>query len=299
MDPGRGLMVQAVYYVVFTGMYQFALYTVEIPGRLFDLIPVWFTSVFLNITAPSAGMTGAAVFIDDAAHRGYSPARAAAGMVLVLVADYSAFAVLLIIGMTYLFVTRNLHFFEVFASVILLLFILSLTVVLLLGLWRPAALHAFLNWVQARANNIARRFNRRPFLGDDWAVINAAEFSEAAAAIKAHPKRLAATYAAALGAHLLEMTTLFMVSQAFHAHIHPGVLVAGYAVGILFWVVAFTPSGIGVVEGVMALVLTTLGVSGEAATLTALSFRGLTFWLPLLIGFFLLRRSRSFHPVHD
>ncbi len=291
------LMVQAIYYIVFPTMFQSALYTVEVPGHLAGMIPVWFTSVFLNITAPSAGMTGAAVFVDDAVRRGHPAARAAAGMVLVLVADYSAFAVLLILGFGYLFLTKNLHIYEVIAAVILLLFILGLTVVLLLGLWRPSALSAVLTWLQTTANRIAARLRRRAFLPEDWAGRNAAEFSQAAAAIKAHPRRLGKTYGAALLAHLLEMTTLYMLARAFGAHLHPGVLVAGYAVGILFWLVAITPSGIGVVEGVMALVFTTLGVPGEQSTVIALAFRGLTFWLPLVIGFVLLRRSRAFRKA--
>ncbi|HEX9118630.1 MAG TPA: lysylphosphatidylglycerol synthase transmembrane domain-containing protein, partial [Anaerolineae bacterium] len=287
-------LVQAVYYVVFPYMFQSALWTVEIPGRLWDLIPVWFTSVFLNITAPSAGMTGAAVFVDDAARRGYSHARAAAAMVLVLVADYSAFAVLLVAGMAYLFVTKNLHFYEVLAAAILMLFILTLSFVLVLGVWRPAALHRLLVWVHGRLDALARLLKRPPFVAADWGEKNAIEFTQAAAAIQAHPLRLARTFAAAMAAHLLEMTTLYTLTRAFNAQVHPGVLVAGYAVGILFWVVAVTPSGIGVVEGIMALVFTTLGVAGEAATLISLAFRGMTFWLPLLIGFLLLRRTRSF-----
>src|SRR5512141_1974295 len=115
-------------------MFGSALYTVETPSKLGELIPVWFTSVFLNITAPSAGMTGAAVFIDDAARRGESPARAAAGTILVLVADYSACSLVMISGMLVLFATRNLHAYEVIAAVILLVFIISLSSILLLGL---------------------------------------------------------------------------------------------------------------------------------------------------------------------
>ena len=72
-----------------------------------------------------------------------------------------------------------------------------------------------------------------------------------------------------------------------------GPLTAGYAIGFVFWVVSPTPQGIGVVEGVMALVYTSLGVPAPAV-LAVLTFRGLTFWLPLLIGFFLLHRVRSF-----
>jgi uncharacterized membrane protein YbhN (UPF0104 family) len=48
-----------------------------------------------------------------------------------------------------------------------------------------------------------------------------------------------------------------------------------------------------VVEGVMTLVYTSLGVAAEPATLIVLSFRGLTFWLPMFAGFLLLRRLRS------
>jgi len=291
------LMVQCVYYVVFTGMFQSALWTVDIPSRLIELIPVWFTSVFLNITAPSAGLTGAAVFIDDAIRRGYSGARAAAGMVLVLAADYTGFAVLLIAGLAYLFATRHLYAYQIIASLILLAVIAGLSGVLLLGLWRPAMLRRLLNWIQATLLRIATRLNRGPWLRDEWAEHSTAEFSEAAAAIKAHPGRLARTYFMALLAHLLEMTTLFTLFKVFEVPIHPGVVVAGYGVGILFWLVSFTPSGIGVVEGVMALVLTTLGVPLASAAVITLAFRGFTFWLPLTIGFILMRRTRSFGSV--
>jgi glycosyltransferase 2 family protein len=288
------LCIQAVYYVVFAAMFHAAMDTVEIQSNLFHLIPVWFTSVFMNITAPSAGMTGAAVFIDDAAHRGYPPARTTAAMVLVLAADYSAFALLLIGGLAYLFVTRNLWFYQVLASVILLLFIAGLSGILILGIVRPSALHRVLNWVQQLLARLAHTFKRKPWLRDDWAAHNAQEFGDAATAIRKYPGRLARTCGLAMLAHLLEMTTLYTLFQAFNVPVHLGVLVAGYSVGILFWLVAITPAGIGVVEGVMALVLTTLGVNGSEATVIAISFRGLTFWLPLIVGFALLRRSRSF-----
>jgi uncharacterized protein (TIRG00374 family) len=213
---------------------------------------------------------------------------------LLLVADYSAFALLLIAGLAHLFTTDNLRAVEIVASAVLLLFIAGLSSLLLLGLWRPAVLHRLLLWIQRAAERAARLLRRKSFLPDGWAEHSTAEFSQAAASIKAHPERLVRTYALAMAAHLVELLTLFMLFRAFRAPVHPGVLVSGYAVGILFWLVAITPSGIGVVEGLMALVLTSLEVDGAAATLIALSFRGLTFWLPLAIGFILLRRSRSF-----
>jgi uncharacterized protein (TIRG00374 family) len=77
------------------------------------------------------------------------------------------------------------------------------------------------------------------------------------------------------------MSALFF---AFHVRPEAGVLVTGYAIGVLFWLVSLTPQGIGIVEGVMALAYASLDVPAERATLIALAFRGLAFWLPMAAG---------------
>ena len=123
---------------------------------------------------------------------------------------------------------------------------------------------------------------------------NTAEFTEAAMAITAQPALLMRTIGVAFAAHLVDLTSLYVLFLAFHQRVHFGVLVAGYAMGILFWIVSITPQGIGVVEGMMTLVFTSLGVPIEHATVITLAFRGLTFWLPLGIGFVVLRRLKSF-----
>ena len=76
-------------------------------------------------------------------------------------------------------------------------------------------------------------------------------------------------------------------------------LVAGYAMGILFWNVSPVPQGIGVVEGVMVLVYTSLGINGFVAASIVLAFRGLNFWLPMLLGFILLKQVKIFGPKHE
>jgi uncharacterized protein (TIRG00374 family) len=90
------------------------------------------------------------------------------------------------------------------------------------------------------------------------------------------------------------MATLYSLLLAFGVPLAFSGLVAGYAVGILFGIVAITPQGIGAVEGAMMLVFRSLGVPAGVATVTTLSFRGVAFWLPMAIGFFLVRRLRSF-----
>jgi phosphatidylglycerol lysyltransferase len=287
-------LAQVVYYIIYTALYQSAFLTVGVKSRLGDLLPVTFASIFMNVAAPSGGASSMALFADDAARRGQSAARAAVGTLLVLVADFSAFLVVLLVGMIYLFTQHNLKFYESIAAVFLLVIIGGLTALLLLGLWRQQWLHRLLIWVQRLANRIARLIKRPEFLDEAWVEKNTAEFTEAAMAIAAQPGMLLQTVGIAFAAHLVDLTSLFVLFLAFHQKVHFGVLVAGYSMGILFWIVSITPQGIGVVEGMMTLVFTSLGVPIERATIISLAFRGLTFWLPMGIGFILLRRLKTF-----
>lgn len=287
-------LLQLIYYITYTALYQSAFQTVGVHSRLRELLPVTFASIFMNVAAPSGGASSVALFADDAARRGQSAARAAVGYLLVLVADFSAFLILLVGGLVYLFTHHNLKIYETIAAVLLLVIIGGLTALLLLGLWRPQWLQRLLAWIKRLVNRLSRLFKRPDFLDEAWVERNTAEFTEAAMAITAQPALVLQTATVALAAHLVDLASLYVLFLAFHQQVQFGVLVAGYAMGILFWIVSITPQGIGVVEGMMTLVFASLGVPIERATVIALAFRGLTFWLPLGVGFVVLRRLKSF-----
>jgi len=287
-------LLQMGYYTVFAALYQAAFHTVEVKSRLRELLPLMFASVFVNVAAPTAGASAMALFMDDSARRGESPTRTAAGIVLVLVTEFSAFLPLLALGLVYLFLQHDLELYQIIGAILMVLLIMGLTAVLLLGLWRPGVLHRLLLWTKLVANRVGGWFNRPALLSEDWPEATAAEFQEAARAIVAHPRRLAYTLTVALELHLVDLLSLYTLFRAFRQPVSFGALLAGYAMGFLFWIVSPTPQGVGVVEGVMALVYTSLGVGAEGATVIALAFRGLTFWLPFGAGFLLLRRLKTF-----
>ena len=289
-------IIQVIYYVVFTGTYKMAFKTVDVPSRLWDLLPVTLGAVFVNVVAPVGGAAGAALFIDDASRRGQSATRAATGILLQLISDFCAFALILVVGLVYLFIQHDLQAYEVIGAFVLLVIILSLSSVLVLGLWHVDLLHRLLGWLQSASRWFAKQVPYVSALSDDWVEHNTREFSEAAQAIARYPNRLTFTFVTALIAHILDIITLYVLFQAFGQPISLGPLVAGYGVGILFWIVSPTPQGIGVVEGVMSLVYTSLHIPGEIALTVTLAFRGLTFWLPLFLGFVMLRKVRIFSP---
>ena len=72
------VLTQMVYYLVFSGSYQAAFYTVDISTRVSELLPLTLGSLFVNVVVPAGGAAGAALFSDDLARRGKPAARAAA-----------------------------------------------------------------------------------------------------------------------------------------------------------------------------------------------------------------------------
>jgi len=288
------ILSQMVYYTAFTASYQAAFSTVHIQTRTRDLIPITLGSLFVNVVVPAGGAGGAALFAEDLARRGKPAARAATGVLLQLIADFSAFTLILIPGLIYLYFEHDLKSYEVVSAGILLLITIGLTSILLLAIWKPDWLHRLFNWSQRTANWFFGRLNRSLSLAEDWAQKNAGEFNQAAAAVAANPSRLMRTVAIALLAHALDIVTLYILFLAFNQPVSLGVLVAGYAMCILFWIVSPTPQGIGIVEGVVTLTFTSLGVPSAVATTVTLAFRGLTFWIPMLLGFFAVQRMQGF-----
>ncbi len=288
------ILMQVVYFVVLTLSYQAAFSVAGVRGTLRELLPVTFAALFVNVVAPSGNISGMALWVDDATRRGQSSARAMAGYLLQMSVDFISFTLVLAVGMIYLFTHHDLQVYEIVGALVLLLMTFGLSSVLMLGLWRPELLRRLMNWVQHIANGLAKQLKRPDFLQDNWARHNADEFIDVSATAARSPGRLAVTIGFTFAAHLVDLTCLYILFAAFHYPIGVGALVAGYAIGILFWIVSPTPQGIGVVEGVMTLVFISLNVPAMVATAVTLAFRGLSFWIPLFIGSVILRRVSTF-----
>ncbi len=286
--------LQLVFYIAYATLYRVVFSAVHVHIRLRDLLPMVFGAVFVNIAVPSGGTSGIALFIDGAVRHGQSAARTAAGVLLVLTVDFASFTVLLGLGLAYLSVCRCLHTYEIVAAAALLGIILSMCFALTLGLWKSWLLLHLLRWVQLAANWVMALLRRPNILADDWAAIHAMDFAAASLAIAEHPLRLTRAFFVALTAQIINLAGLYTLFLAFYHPIGIGMVLAGYAIGNLFWIVSITPQGVGVVEGIMALIYTSLGVPVAKAAVIVLAYRGLALWLPLLIGFFMLRHLKTF-----
>ncbi len=252
------------------------------------------SAFFLNIVAPSAGMGGIAMFVAQAKRRGQSSARVAVAAVLVLLFDYLGFIFVLILGLIVLFRRHNLDFAELLASGVLFLVAGALSVILYLGLKSASQMGNALAWLARLVNKILSPFIRKQYLSERRAYEFAGDASLGLQKLRKEPRKLVLPVLLGLSNKALLITILLMMFLAFKVPATPGTLIAGFSIGYLFTIVSPTPAGIGFVEGALTLGLNSLNVPLGMATILALSYRGITFWLPLLFGMVAFRMiSRS------
>ncbi|MFL7893323.1 MAG: YbhN family protein [Anaerolineales bacterium] len=93
----------------------------------------------------------------------------------------------------------------------------------------------------------------------------------------------------ALGATInlvFDMLTLYLLFIAAGNPVSPAILLTGYGLPLILGKMAFIiPGGVGIIEGSMIALYSGLGVPGSIALVVVLTYRMLSFWLPLLLGF--------------
>lgn len=273
------------------GRFYGSIYAIlHLPPERKKLSSIFLVSRFVSVAAPSGGLSGAVPFIQDARRRKMAVGTVMIANVIYLIVWYSTFTVVLLIGLLHLFLVQDLQWFEVAEAIILLgftaLLITTLGVAWLAPNWLNALLHRLTRFIARLATWLKRpvpiTVAQTNLLADELSrtvrLIRHAGWGPAL-----RPFRFA------LINEVLNLLMLFFVALAFGVQMNLGALVATYSIGILFFLISPTPGGLGFVEGILILVMSSLGIPQESAATITLAYRGFTFWLPFILGFFALR----------
>jgi len=286
---GLAVLVQMIWLVNIALTYQAAYDLLGLPSSLIQLLPLVVISNFVNVAAPSGGVGGIAVFVADARRRNLSTARVTIAGVLFVLFEYFGYLCVLAVGFGVLLRYNHLTAADVGASLILLLAALTLAGLLALGARSAQALERVLVLAARAINSLVRPFLRHDYLSEARAHTFAAEAAEGLSALRTGWRGYLLPAGLSLFGKALLISILYLTFLAFDQPVSADTLIGGFSIGSLFLIVSPTPSGIGIVEGVMTLALKSLGVPLEAATVITLAYRGLTFWLPFGYGFIALR----------
>jgi hypothetical protein len=257
---------------------------VGLKEKNYHLVLVATAANFVNVIAPSVGIGGMAVFLDDAGRRNHSIGKVTVVGVLYILFDYLAFFCVLTLAFIVLIRRNNLNAGEITAAVILLAIAMAVAFLLYLGYKSAKRLGNALAWIARLINRIMRPFIHREYVQEEKAHFFALEVAEGIHMLQGKRKELLWPFLFALNNFALLICVLAFTFLALGTPFSVGTLVGGFAIGYLFLIVSPTPSGLGIVEGTMTIALNTLRVEWAAAALITLTYRVITFWFPLAIG---------------
>jgi uncharacterized membrane protein YbhN (UPF0104 family) len=143
-------------------------------------------------------------------------------------------------------------------------------------------------------------------LSRHWARIRRTDFDRSTSRvgvtrlyIALHRLRLGGWRGPALGALLYVVFDLLTLAALFRAsgfHVHAATVLAGYGLPLVLGKLTVLPGGIGIVEGAMAALYEGLAVPRGTTVVVILTYRVISFWLPLLVGLPLAVYFRQVEP---
>jgi glycosyltransferase 2 family protein len=288
-----GMVLQMIWFLV-SGLSYKTLYKVlGLEESLKKLVLLSASANFVNTVAPTGGAGGMAVFISAASKDGHPVGKVTVAGMLFLFVDYVAFLFVLTLGLIVLFRRNQVGATEVGASSVMFIVAAALGVMLYLGSQSGKTLGNVLAALARFVNRVARPFIHREYLSEARAHEFAEEMATDLRSLPERPRSLILPFLYSLAGKVLLMLILMCVFLAFQIPFSAGTIIGGFAISYLFLIVSPTPSGIGIVEGVMPLALSSLRVPLSQGLIVTLAYRGITFWIPLGLGAIAFRMTES------
>lgn len=283
------VLLQGVYYFFYSLLYKKVLSIYSINWGLDRVGSLVLGSLFVSLLVPLGHLAGSSVFIKSAKKEHISTTKITSAILLVLFIDFLSLIVFFVAGFGTLYIKHDVVEYQLIGLLVFLVMTLGLFALLILGQVSPKGIDKIVRFVHRVVNKFSRIFPTTAVLSSNWPAKKSEEVVYLSKIFWNNKKSIVGAFWIVLSAHFIELLVLFLLFLAFGHFITPGVLFAGYSIGVLFWIISPTPQGIGVVESVMPLVFVSLGVDIGVATLVTLTFRGLTIWLPALLGGFSIK----------
>jgi uncharacterized protein (TIRG00374 family) len=284
------LLVQTAWFLV-SGLTYLSLYRLlGMDGTVYKLSLLSAASNFVSAVAPSAGMGGIVIFFTDASRNGQSPGKITVISVLYIFLDYIAFLFVLTLGLIVLFRRNDLDPSEIGASAVILIIAMILGSLLYLGSRSADALGNALASMARLVNRVVKPFLHHDYLSEARAHEFAHEIAADLKSLPERPRSLINPILLSFVNKALMMCILAISFMSFDVPFSIETIIGGFAISYLFLIVSPTPSGIGIVEGIMPLALNSLNVEWSQAVVITLTYRAATFWFPMGIGAWAFRR---------
>jgi len=278
------ILIQLIWFFITGRMYQSVYHLLGLDETVLNLSRIAAAANFINIVAPTAGMGGVALFAGEAHRRGHPTGRVTVAAALFLSLDHAAFLVVLALGLIVLAHRNTLSPGDISATLFMLGIAISYAFILYLGYRSEVKLGNLLAKLARMVNRIVGVFRKKEYLSEVRAHEFAHEVSAGFSGLTERPSSLIRPVLWGILDKTLLMCILACAFLSFEVPFTAGTIIAGFSIAYLFLVVSPTPSGIGIVEGLMPIALNSLNVDWSQAVVITLTYRTVTFWLPFGVG---------------
>lgn len=250
-----------------------------------------FSLVFINTFCLFSGATGVAFIIDDAHREGCDAGQSTGGAILSQIGYFAAVFVISVIGFLTMLLSGRMNTVFLIGGLLLAAVLIVLSSLFFVGHLAPRLLYRVFLLIERVLNKILGIFHRS--MKGGWGRRMAHSFVATSDLLAKNPKGTFITVGYASLSAILNMACLVAIGYAFGFE-NVEALVAAFAVGAISVILSPTPQGIGVVEALIAGILTAYGCTVATAAAIALVYRGVMFWIPFCIGAVLLSQSGFF-----
>lgn len=265
---------QLATYLCIVFVWRLVLVRIYHAKSILNLFPLAIAKLFADQALPSGGVSGALFFFHALGQRGVPRQQAFATFVFTTVGFFSAFLFATIISLISLSVVGGggITTLAIGAALFFLVILLLVVLMTMINFLHPIFMR---DW-----------FLRIP--GMSGAIKLS---STAIKQIMSDPGLVVKATAILFFVRLLDGFTLFVVFMAIGQPAAYGICFVGVVIGSLTATIGPIPMGLGTFEAGMIASLAVFGVPVEAALTATLLYRGLSLWLPLIPGFFIIQRE--------
>ncbi|MCL4271831.1 MAG: YbhN family protein, partial [Anaerolineales bacterium] len=274
------LLIQILWFISNGRMYQSIFHLLGVQEQVSTLSRIATAANFVNVVAPTAGAGGVALFATEAHRRGHPTGKVTVAAALFLLLDQAAFLIILSLGIIVLIRRNDLNAGEISASLFLFGIAISYGSVLYVGYRSAEKLGNLLAKLARGVNRVVHLFRRDNYLSEERAHEFAHEIADGFSGLTEKPSSLLRPILWGLLNKGLLMLILTCAFLSFEVPFSAGTIIAGFSMAYLFLIVSPTPSGIGIVEGLMPIALSSLNVNWSQAVVITLIYRAVTFWVP-------------------
>ena len=246
---------------------------------------------FFNRVMPSMGVSGGAFMISRLHQDGISRGRALIVAVLFQTNMYIAFFVLFILSSIYVFFNYDIAQLQGAAIIIAMVIVVGAYSVIFYIVSKKGRLVGVAKKIIRLVSQLSERGKGILSRKMKSIVHELDEIYDSWWQYWHDLRNKVVPLSSSLIQHIIDILTLYAVFAGLGSEVHFGVLVVAYVAATILAFVTFIPSGIGIFETSMVLVLTGLEVPLSLALSGVLAFRTLFYWLPVPIGFYFYKKT--------